>query len=109
MTFVGKNAERTFIKTLAEEHWDKISYETEDLLLKLLAVKLEERVELEEAAIHEWFGAISERKSRKSVASENNHELDEIKLEEINLKKKRGLSEEHDSEGSEHTYTRDSK
>ena len=44
------------------------------------------------------------------MASENHHELDEIKLEDINLKKrKRKLSEEHDSEDSERRYDRYSK
>lgn len=37
---------------MAEEHWDKISYEAKDLLLKLLAVNPEERIELEEAVNH---------------------------------------------------------
>ena len=45
---MGQNAEQTFIKTLrgdldlAEEHWDKMSYEAKDLLLKLLAVNPED-------------------------------------------------------------------
>lgn len=84
LAFVGKNAEQTFIKTLRgdldleEEHWDKISYEAKDLLLKLLAVNPEERIELEEAVNHEWFGAVFERtrQSSKSAASENHHELE---------------------------------
>ena len=43
---------------LEDEHWAKISYEAKDLIIKLLEVDPEQRIDLDEALNHEWFSVV---------------------------------------------------
>lgn len=64
LPFLSKSAEKTLVNTvkgdfdLEDEHWGKISYEAKDLIIKLLEVDPEQRIDLDEALNHEWFSVV---------------------------------------------------
>ena len=53
---------------MEDEHWDKISPEAKDLMVQLLAVDPDERIDLEEAVNHEWFATIFEKTRQGSIS-----------------------------------------
>ena len=78
-------------------------------MTKLLRVEPEERISLEEAINHEWFGAIFEKtkQSSKSIASESYKERDAIVTTDVNIvgknlvRRKRKYSAENLSDDDE--------
>lgn len=64
LPFAEGNAEKTLKNTvrgdyeLEGEAWDRISYEAKSLIIQLLEVEPEQRIDLDEAMNHEWFSVV---------------------------------------------------